>query len=383
MTSLEQFLREKVLNPIADNPLDLFPYLQNLGKWESKFNNILYITGISGGGKGYVAKNIAKKYPNTIIFELDKFENYPWYKNDKEKEKSVAKGDAIIYAWIDDNFNFDTRTDFFMNSVRVYQDHMARLYEYLKEYANQHSQYRFIIEGVQLFSDPCFKQIDRTDSVIIIKTTKVFSMQKNLDRPHAVIRNRFHHGIGATRMLQMMEGRLKDPVGSPAIESDHYWRLEDHPSFDFEDVNDLQIWMAKHFQYDTEQKYLPSVEEMMKVPLGDCHAQTLFAGYFLAKMGYSYKPYFIMEVDRNGQGGMTHSLIACQKNGKCYWLENAWEDKRGVHSINSILEIKPIFRKYHQEGVWGNRKKYPTIIFGTFKGQPGDTLAKIVDRSLN
>lgn len=381
MTSLEKFLREKVLNPIADNPLDLFPYMQNLGKWENKFNNILYITGISGGGKGFVAKKIANQYPNTIIFELDKFENYPWYKDTKEKEKSVAKGDAIIYAWIDDHF--DTRTDFFMNSVQRYQTLMTQLYEYLLDYANTHTGHRFIMEGVQLFCDPCFKTIDKSDSVIIIKTTKVFSMQKNLERPHAIIRNRFHHGIGATKMLQTMEARLKDPIGILAMESDHYWGIDDHPKYDFTDAEDLQIWMSKNFHYDSNQQVLPSVEEMLRKPLGDCHAQTLFAGYFLAKMGYSYRPYFIIEVDKNGQGGMTHSLIACQKQGKCYWFENAWEAKRGLHPIQSIAEIPSIFRKLHREGTWGNRKKYPTILFGTFKGQPGDSLAKIVDRSLD
>lgn len=379
MTILEKFIREKVLNPIADNPLDVFPYFQNLGKWESKVNPILYITGISGGGKGFVAKNIASKYPNTIIFELDKFENYPWYRDTKEKEKSIADGDSIIYAWIDDNF--DTRTDFFMNSPHRYQQLMGKLYAYLLEYTETHSSHRYIMEGVQLYSDPCFKSIDRDDSVIIIKTTKVFSMQKNLDRPHAVIRNRFHHGIGATKLLQNLEARLRDPSNSIAMED--WARIDDHPAMDFGDIESMMVWMKKHFVYDSACTTLPTVEQMIKKPLGNCHAQVLFEEYFLDKMGYSYKPCFCMEVGRDGQGGMTHSWIVAHKAGQYTWIENAWEDMAGCHPVGNFNATEYMFRRFHDTGKWGNKKRYPIILFGGFHGRPGDTLQQIVDRSLN
>lgn len=380
MTSLEKFLREKVLNPIVDNPLDIFPYFQNLEKWDHKFNNILYITGMSGGGKGFVAKKIANRYPGTIIFELDKFENYPWYRDTKESEKSVAMGDRIIYEWIEDNF--DTRYDFFMNSPQKYQSLMAELYKYLLDYTNKHPEHRYIMEGIQLYSDPCFKTIGRSDSVIVLRTTKVFSMQKNLDRPHAIIRNRFHHGVGATKLIKQMELRLLDPIGEPVLESDHYWGIDDHPKYDFDDDDSLYAWMNKNFNYDWNQQVLPSIEEMLKNPLGDCHAQTAFAGYFLSKIGYSYIPYFMMEVNDRGEGGQTHSAIAYQKGDYSFWFENAWEPKSGIHTIMSVRSLPSVFKKMHSSGEWGDRKKYPNFVYGVFKGRVGDSLDMIVKRSI-
>lgn len=42
----------------------------NLDKWENSENNILYITGLSGGGKSTLAKEYSEKY-NAPFFELD------------------------------------------------------------------------------------------------------------------------------------------------------------------------------------------------------------------------------------------------------------------------------------------------------------------------
>lgn len=205
--NLSDYLWNEVFHINSDNPLDAAPYFHNLQLWVSKFNPILYITGISGGGKGYVAKKIAEVYSDTIIFELDKFENYPWYVNTPEDNSAVAKGDAIIYAWIDENF--DTRTDFFMNSPRRYQEYMGKLHAYLIDYTSKHPRYRYIVEGIQLFCDSCFNSIDGSDSIIFIKTTKIASMQKNLERKHAIIRNRFHAHTGAMDKILAMERRVR------------------------------------------------------------------------------------------------------------------------------------------------------------------------------
>lgn len=210
--NLSDYLWNEVFHINSDNPLDAAPYFHNLQLWVSKFNPILYITGISGGGKGYVAKKIAEVYSDTIIFELDKFENYPWYVNIHEDNSSIAKGDAIIYAWIDSHF--DTRTDFFLNSPRRYQDYMSQLYDYLLDYTSKHPRNRYIVEGIQLYCDPCFDSINGSDSMIFIKTSKIHSMQKNLERPHAIIRNRFHAHVGAMDKILAMERRLRGSLQS-------------------------------------------------------------------------------------------------------------------------------------------------------------------------
>ena len=209
---LNRYIIEETVNTTSDNMLDKYPYLQNLNLWESNINKILYITGISGGGKGYLAKKIAKKYENTIIIELDKFENYNWYKDKVDDDKYVRRGDIIIFNWIKNTTESEfIDLDIFDNMIEKYNELLKRFMNYLIELSYMDYSHRYIVEGIQIFSDGIFKDIvNNESSIIILRTTKVYSIQKNLERDHAIIRNKLHtNNVDQITEINNLEKRIK------------------------------------------------------------------------------------------------------------------------------------------------------------------------------
>ena len=118
---------------------------------------------------------------------------------------------------------------------------------------------------------------------------------------------------------------------------------------------------------------------------GSCHDQTFAELKILRQMGYQPKAKFLMEVDDHGQGGMTHSFAYYKDGGKTVWFENAWKDRAGTHAYNSINEIKKEFHKSHQNGSFGNKKKYNNLIWSDFHEKdhkPGEDLQTFVNKCL-
>ena len=68
---------------------------------------------------------------------------------------------------------------------------------------------------------------------------------------------------------------------------------------------------------------------------GSCHDQVFYEFDELYKQGLKPKATFIMAVDKNGNGGETHSFVSYNKNNKSYWFENAWSDKNGIHEFSN------------------------------------------------
>ena len=192
------------------------PIFLNYERWLNGESKILYITGLSGSGKGWQAKRIADNVDNCIIFELDKFENYLWYidKNDKE-HPAVARGDKVIFDYL--KKNFDTSIDIFDNNVEKYKSMMKDFYLYLLDYVNKHPDHHYIMEGIHLYTDDAFNTISTKDSVIILRTSMVKSMRKVMDREHCEIRNRLHTYIDFQKKLREFEQRLN--VGKVKIAS--------------------------------------------------------------------------------------------------------------------------------------------------------------------
>ena len=180
----------------------------NSDRWLNGDSNLLYITGLSGSGKGYFAKKIAEKVDNCIILELDKFENYQWYLEDpvEDEHPAVSRGDKIIFKYLKDNY--DLSTDIFDNNVEKYNQLMTAFYEYLLKYIQSHQDTPFIMEGIQLYLDDAFKNISSNDSVVLLRTSAVKSMQKVMGRKHCEIRNRLHTFVNAKKYLQEFERRL-------------------------------------------------------------------------------------------------------------------------------------------------------------------------------
>ena len=185
------------------------PIFLNYDRWLNGNSKILYITGLSGSGKGWQAKQIADKVDNCIIFELDKFENYMWYLNEDENDKehpAVARGDKVIFKYLKDNF--DLSTDIFDNNVEKYKSMIKDLYAYLLDYVKSNPDHHYIMEGIQLYTDDAFDSISTSDSVIILRTSMVKSMQKVMSRKHCEIRNHLHTFIDYQQKLREFEKRF-------------------------------------------------------------------------------------------------------------------------------------------------------------------------------
>lgn len=154
---------------------------------------------------------------------------------------------------------------------------------------------------------------------------------------------------------------------------------------DFESDKDLYNYMRRNISYKNFTK-LMSPEEVYKEKKGSCHDQVMFEMYCLRKMKYSPKSIFLIEYNDTGEGldNVTHSFVYYERNNKVYWFENAWGGQEGIHEFKSLKDIKEKISKLHEDGKFGNYKKYPKIEFTYFKShKPGESLQQLVDIALN
>lgn len=156
----------------------------------------------------------------------------------------------------------------------------------------------------------------------------------------------------------------------------------------FQNVNNKM----NEIKYDDTEHKLKYPMETYNNKSGNCHDQTLFEKDVFKKMGFDPKAMFIMEVDpKTGQGGITHSFVYMNPepdykfNNKkqILYFENAWKDMKGIYVFDSINELKNFIKECHSGGLLGDSNKYPELVWGEFKGEPGDDLQEIVDKSLS
>lgn len=137
---------------------------------------------------------------------------------------------------------------------------------------------------------------------------------------------------------------------------------------------ELSVWMNKNIKYRNFFR-LMSHDEVMEKKCGSCHDQVMFELVELRK--FHPKAMFCIELDDKGQGGVTHSFVYFNRNGKVCWFENAWKKFAGVWEFNSFNSMK----EYIKENFQGNKQKYPNIEFTSFKHhEPGETLQELVDK---
>lgn len=146
----------------------------------------------------------------------------------------------------------------------------------------------------------------------------------------------------------------------------------------------LSDFMKKNISYDSSTHPLKTTEQLLKDKSGNCHDQTLYEMEMLKKMGKNPKAMFLIEVDDQGQGGTTHSFVYYKENKKIKYLENAWGGHEGIKEFDKVNDIKDYFKETHSKGEFGNDiNRFKHLYFGDFKGQPGDSLQDIVDKSLD
>lgn len=114
---------------------------------------------------------------------------------------------------------------------------------------------------------------------------------------------------------------------------------------------------------------------------GSCHDQVMLEFQELFDMRLSPCAKFIMAVEEDGQGGETHSFVYYEQDGDYYWLENAWEDMRGIHKYNSEAElIEAVMFSF------GQRVPYDKLYIADFAPAEhtiGEDLETLVDICMN
>ena len=112
-----------------------------------------------------------------------------------------------------------------------------------------------------------------------------------------------------------------------------------HHKTNFSSPNELQSWMKNNIKYSNFTK-LKSPNDVISSKQGSCHDQVMLELNELKKMGLKPKAKFLIEYQPGkSQGGTTHSFVYYQKNGKTYWLENAWSGQEGLHKFDNINEL--------------------------------------------
>ena len=137
----------------------------------------------------------------------------------------------------------------------------------------------------------------------------------------------------------------------------------------------------KKIQYK-EFDRLMTPEEVKASGKGSCHDQVILEMKMLRDAGYSPKAMFLMEHNSKGQGGMTHSFVYYEKNGKVMWLENAWKERAGIMAFNSVKDIQKAIKLAHKTGEFGDRSTFSQLSFGDFNENEqtsGESLQELVN----
>lgn len=105
----------------------------------------------------------------------------------------------------------------------------------------------------------------------------------------------------------------------------------------FDTPEELSAFM-KNFKYQ-DFVYLMSPLEVLLTKQGSCHDQVMLELQELYDMGLNPKAKFLLAENGKGHGGETHSFTFYEYEGRWYWFENAWEDRRGIHMFNSYRDM--------------------------------------------
>lgn len=159
--------------------------------------------------------------------------------------------------------------------------------------------------------------------------------------------------------------------------------FEQDPKYDFKTPKELIDWMKKNIKYRNYSKLMTSDEVFLK-KYGSCHDQAIFIQRMLNRMGIqSNREFFIAFREGSETGGQTHTFVyfTDPDNGMVTWVENAWEDCRGVRVYKNINALRQdIFDKYKKEK---ESKDFPSLLFKPVSGvKPGMKLNEYVDAVL-
>lgn len=171
--------------------------------------NLLFITGLSGGGKSTLAFEYADKYDPSIYIELDAIECnhnlFHWGDDDMPTGHKIIKDFFQKRYGGEKVWNLSNREEH-KDFIHVFDDFML----YLREFAANHSGVIFIVEGVQLaFSHSVYLNDD--DPLIITGTSTVVSSYRAAKRSHEkfIPKLKFNNGE-LSACLKVLKKRFDD-----------------------------------------------------------------------------------------------------------------------------------------------------------------------------
>lgn len=142
-------------------------------KWKPGSHNVLYITGLSGGGKSTLARELTKKY-NAIYIELDELE----LADEPEKLNSSRADDQLIDEYIKDNPPAK-------NLHGIARDrYLWNLFKFIRKKMKENSENLYIVEGIQItqyigeFEDRSILK----EPLIIKNTSAIISALRKINR---------------------------------------------------------------------------------------------------------------------------------------------------------------------------------------------------------
>ncbi|MDD3172054.1 MAG: hypothetical protein PHF63_00040 [Herbinix sp.] len=135
----------------------------------------------------------------------------------------------------------------------------------------------------------------------------------------------------------------------------------------FKDDKEASKWLKKNIRYETF-RVLKSYKDVVGEKRGDCHSQAILIKYILQRLKMKPRRLFFIEYNSSdNKGGMTHTLVYYNKNGKIYWLENAWGGSMNtIHGpFKNITELKEYINSIHNR--MSSSKKYNKLKFAHVK----------------
>jgi len=95
-------------------------------------------------------------------------------------------------------------------------------------------------------------------------------------------------------------------------------------------------------------------EETLKYKHGTCYEQSILTAYMAAQHKLDYSCSYYLNI-----GGNTHLTCSVNYNGKWYWLEHAWYNRRKIYGpFNSLEDINSLTCSY-----WYEEDHLPIILY--------------------
>lgn len=102
---------------------------------------------------------------------------------------------------------------------------------------------------------------------------------------------------------------------------------------DFNLINNDEIWQQEFYKF----YYLLSPDELLSKKCGVCWDQVELERKLFTDNNIECHTYFIYLNDQKQLP--SHTFLTFFSNNKVYWFEHAWNEFRGIHEYNNLIDL--------------------------------------------